>query len=62
MTNISFKPVDMIKETYEHSHYKDLNKARPAFKTKIEAFEIPNGKPSMNSKSWPFARNPKCLN
>ena len=29
MTNISFKPVDIIRETYEPSHYKDLNKARP---------------------------------
>ena len=29
MTKILFKPVDVIRETYERSHYKDLNKARP---------------------------------
>ena len=36
------KPVDIIRETYEPGHYKDLNKARPALKPKIEAFKIPN--------------------
>ena len=45
MTKISFKPVDIIRETYAPSHYKNLNKAmsnRPALKPTIEAFGIPN--------------------
>ena len=32
MNKISFKPVDIIRETYEPSHYKDLNQTRPALK------------------------------
>ena len=40
MTKISFKPIDIMRETYEPSLYKDLNHTRPALK--LEEFEIAN--------------------
>ena len=40
MTKISFKPVDIIRETYEPSHYKDLNQTRPALKLKLRNLKL----------------------
>ena len=38
-----YKPVDIIRETYEPGRYKDLNKSRPSCViTKIGEFEIAN--------------------
>ena len=40
MTKISFKPVDIMRETYEPSHYKDSNQTRPALKLKLRNLKL----------------------
>ena len=59
MTKLSFKPVDIMRETYKPSHYKDLNQTRPALKLKLRNLKLQT---IMNPKNRPLSKNPKFLN
>ena len=58
MTKISFKPVDTIRETYEPSHYKNLNQTRPAFKLKLRNLKLQTIQESQKSVIF---QKPKIL-
>ena len=58
MTKISFKPVDIIRETYKPSHYKDLNQTRPALKLKLRNLKLQTIYESQKSA---FFQKPKIL-